>query len=76
MALLRRATAVEDSMAYAFGPPQVDKPSHELLGEVLLGLHRYADAAQQFRRALARTPGRVQASRGLERAEAGAGGRR
>ncbi|HEX8725778.1 MAG TPA: hypothetical protein VF737_10350 [Gemmatimonadaceae bacterium] len=76
VALLRRATAVEDSMAYAFGPPQVDKPSHELLGEVLLGLHRYADATQQFRRALARTPGRVQASRGLERAEAGAGGRR
>ncbi len=71
VALLHRATVVEDSMAYAFGPPQVDKPSHELLGEVLLGMRRFGPAEHEFQIALQRTPKRVEAVRGLERAKAG-----
>jgi len=69
VAVLRRATALEDSMAYAFGPPFVDKPSHEALGEALLGLGRGAEAKREFEAALRRAPGRAGV---LERARAAA----
>jgi tetratricopeptide (TPR) repeat protein len=72
LVLLRRATAVQDSMAFAFGPPQVDLPSHELLGEVLLGAKRFAEAEREFQAALMTTPGRVSVLEGLKRARAGA----
>ena len=75
VALLRRATALEDGMAYAFGPPFVVKPSHELLGEVLLGLGRGAEATREFEAALRRAPGRSAALRGMERARAAEGRR-
>jgi tetratricopeptide (TPR) repeat protein len=73
LVLLTRAAAGEDSLAYAFGPPFVDAPSHELLGETLLGLHRYRDAVREFTVALRRTPRRTAALLGLARAQAGAG---
>ncbi len=73
VALLTRATAAEDSLAYAFGPPPVYKPSHELLGELLLGLGRYGEAERQFQAALARQRRRVLSLRGLGAAAAGAG---
>ena len=65
---LREAAAAEDAMPIEFGPPFVDKPADELLGEILLSLHRPDDAAPAFRAALARTPMRGSALRGLERA--------
>jgi tetratricopeptide (TPR) repeat protein len=71
--LLRRATAVEDSMPYAFGPPYVDKPSHELLGEALLQLGQGKEALAEFRRTLKDTPLRPIALRGLARALESAG---
>lgn len=74
VALLRRATALEDSMAYAFGPPFVDEPSHELLGEVLLDLGRGGEAKRELEATLRRTPGRAAVLRGLERAGAAASG--
>ena len=70
VALLRRATRIEDSMAFAFGPPDVEKPSHELLGDVLLGLTRYGEAAAEYEAALRKAPGRVTAVQGLARARA------
>ena len=73
VALLTNATAAEDSLAYAFGPPPVYKPSHELLGELLVGLKRYGDAERQFRAALAHQPRRVLSLRGLAAAADGAG---
>lgn len=71
--LLRHATQVEDSMAFAFGPPDVEKPSHELLGDVLLGMNRYAEAAAEYQVALGQAPGRAAAVAGLARARAKAG---
>ena len=71
--LVATATAAEDSLAYAFGPPPVYKPSHELLGELLLGLARYTDAQREFEAALAHQPRRVLSLRGLEAAARGAG---
>jgi hypothetical protein len=56
LTLLARAAATQDSMAYEFGPPFVDEPAHELLGESLLGVHRFGDAEREFRAALKRTP--------------------
>jgi hypothetical protein len=38
-------------MAVEFGPPFVDKPAAELLGEILTDAGRHADAAAAFRRA-------------------------
>jgi tetratricopeptide (TPR) repeat protein len=71
--LLHQATVIEDSMPYAFGPPYVDKPSHELLGEALLQLGRWKDAVAEFRRSLKDTPLRPLALRGLARAQESAG---
>ena len=65
---LRRATAVEDGMAYAFGPPYVNEPAHELLGEELLAAGQPARAQHEFELALTRTPGRTSVLLGLARA--------
>ncbi|MGH7627476.1 MAG: hypothetical protein ACREOJ_19420 [Gemmatimonadaceae bacterium] len=76
LALLQRATALEDSMAYAFGPPDVDKPSHELYGEVLLAMKHFTEAEHEFQMALRRTPGRALALRGLASTQAAMRARR
>jgi len=55
---LQRIAAREHAMPLEFGPPNIEKPSDELLGEVLLQLHRPAEAREAFQTALARTPGR------------------
>jgi cytochrome c-type biogenesis protein CcmH/NrfG len=55
------------------GPPEPPKPAHELLGEVLLGLGRPAEAADAFATALRRTPRRPAALLGAARAAQAAG---
>ncbi|MFQ5674759.1 MAG: tetratricopeptide repeat protein [bacterium] len=71
--LLNKATAIEDAMPLDFGPPWPLKPSHELLGEVLLKLDRPAEAQHQFELALQRTPRRAFSLLGLARAAARSG---
>ena len=56
--LLRQAVALEETLPIAFGPPTIDKPTPELLGEFLLRRGRKDDARAAFEQALARTPGR------------------
>jgi tetratricopeptide (TPR) repeat protein len=73
VALLREAAGLEDGMPLEFGPPDVVKPSHELLGETLLTLGRAAEAQRAFGRALELAPGRSPALLGLVRAAAAAG---
>jgi cytochrome c-type biogenesis protein CcmH/NrfG len=46
------------------------KPSHELLGEILLALHRPADAQREFTRALALAPKRTLSLAGAAQAAA------
>lgn len=52
IAMMHSATAREDAMPFNFGPPPVVKPSHELLGEMLLQLKQPRDAGVEFQRAL------------------------
>ncbi len=73
---LRTATTIEDGLPLEFGPPDIVKPSHELLGEVLLAANRPAEAQAAFVRALALAPKRARALAGLARAAAAAGDRK
>jgi tetratricopeptide (TPR) repeat protein len=73
IAQLRQAVTIEEQLAYEFGPPFIDKPTWELLGEALLSANQPADARAAFEKALARTPGRTTALVGLMRAAEKAG---
>lgn len=66
---LAAAAGIEASAPVEFGPPFVEKPSHELLGDELMRLKRFEEAADAYRTALARTPGRTLAIEGLASAE-------
>jgi len=68
LAALGRATTVEDSLPFEFGPPDIEKPSHELLGELLLAAGRPNDARRELEIALKRTPARSLALLDLARA--------
>ncbi len=57
--LARQAVELEESIPLMFGPPFVDLPSHELLGELLLAAGRPSEAYHAYAEARARTPGRV-----------------
>ena len=65
LAALRTAAEAERNIPAEFGPPLVEKPSNELLGDVLMRLGRRAEAAQAYQAALALAPGRRIAMRGL-----------
>jgi tetratricopeptide (TPR) repeat protein len=56
--LLHDAVTLERTLPIAFGPPTIDKPTYELLGEFLLRRGRKDEARAAFEQALARTPGR------------------
>jgi tetratricopeptide (TPR) repeat protein len=73
LTLLLAAARIEDRLPMEFGPPDVIKPSHELLGEVLLHGGRAADAQREFARALELAPGRARSLLGLGRAAFEAG---
>jgi tetratricopeptide (TPR) repeat protein len=66
--LLEEAKRAEEAMPFEFGPPIVPKPTAELLGDQLLAAGRAEEAAAAYQDALRRTPGRVPAVAGLERA--------
>src|SRR5712692_5894779 len=55
---LQRIAAKEHQLPLEFGPPTIEKPSDELLGEMLLQLNRPSEARDAFQAALARAPGR------------------
>jgi tetratricopeptide (TPR) repeat protein len=62
--LLRQAVTLEETLPIDFGPPTIDKPTHELLGEFLLRRGRKDEARAEFEKALGRTPGRRLAMQG------------
>ncbi|MGH9704363.1 MAG: hypothetical protein ACRD4K_13395, partial [Candidatus Acidiferrales bacterium] len=63
----------EASMPFEFGPPFIDKPSYELLGDLLLQAGNPAQARDAYRLALQRAPERTASLAGLAQAETAAG---
>jgi len=65
---LKKATALESSISYAYGPPAITKPTFELYGDWLLEQERPEEALQQFEYALERGPKRRLALKGKKKA--------
>jgi hypothetical protein len=68
IATLRKAVAEETGVPLEFGPPAIEKPSGELLGEWLLDANKPAEAIASFKATLARAPGRTLSLEGMEAA--------
>ncbi len=68
-ALLDQATAAEEQLPSAYGPPEIVKPSHELYGEIMLREGQFNKSLQLFEKALDRAPNRRLAVRGKKMAE-------
>jgi tetratricopeptide (TPR) repeat protein len=66
---LRQMAEKEHKMPLEFGPPSIEKPTDELLGELLLQLHRPAEAREALQNALSRTPGRTIVVQALARTD-------
>ncbi len=63
--LLQKAADAERQSPMEFGPPSLDKPANELLGEILRGLGRAQEARAAFEAAQVIAPGRGQSLIGL-----------
>jgi tetratricopeptide (TPR) repeat protein len=73
IALLKEAVAIEETMRAPNGAADPIKPSHELLGEVLLKAGKAKEAADVFEVSLIRMPNRARSLMGAIRAHAAAG---
>jgi hypothetical protein len=73
VALLKEAVQIEETMRPPNGAADPVKPSHELLGEVLLATGNAAAAAEAFEASLLRMPNRARSLMGAARAYAAAG---
>jgi tetratricopeptide (TPR) repeat protein len=73
IATMQQAVANEKDLPYAFGPPSPEKPSDELLGELLLKANKAPPAREAFAASLQRAPRRAQSLLGLARAESAMG---
>jgi tetratricopeptide (TPR) repeat protein len=71
--MLQDAVRIEESMRPPNGAADPIKPSHELLGEVLMRAGKAADAAKAFDTCLLRTPNRARSLHGAALAYAAAG---
>jgi tetratricopeptide (TPR) repeat protein len=71
--LARKAAALEETLGAPSGPPDVIKPAYELWGELLLAAGKPAEALEQFRVSLQRTPNRALSLRGEAAARAAVG---
>lgn len=75
IALLKEAVQIEESMRPPNGAADPVKPSHELLGEVLLHAGKAKEAAEAFETSLLRMPNRARSLMGAVKAHAAAGDR-
>jgi len=66
--LAARAAVSDDALPFAFGPPTMFKPPHELAGELLLEEKQLQAALAQFDMALKTAPQRTQSLLGRARA--------
>jgi tetratricopeptide (TPR) repeat protein len=68
ISLMKKATVLEEEMSPPSGPPELIKPSHELMGEILLRAGKSNEAVDQFATSLARQPNRARSLLGMARA--------
>ncbi len=73
IASMQQAIATGKDLPYAFGPPSPEKPSEELLGELLLKANKAPQAREAFAASLQRAPRRAESLLGLARAESAMG---
>jgi tetratricopeptide (TPR) repeat protein len=73
IARMEQAIVTGKNLPYAFGPPSPEKPSEELLGELLLKANKAAEAREAFAASLQRAPRRAESLLGLARAESATG---
>lgn len=64
-----KSIEIENSISYSYGPPSIQKPTHELYADWLLTQNRNEEAAKQYELALKNGPGRLRILKGLENAK-------
>jgi tetratricopeptide (TPR) repeat protein len=69
IARMQQAIGTGKDSPYAFGPPSPEKPSEELLGELLLKTNEASQAREAFAASLQRAPRRAESLLGRARAE-------
>jgi hypothetical protein len=67
------ASRLEGEIPFSFGPPFVDLPSAEFMGDLLLGSRKYADAVVAYGIQLERSRQKSRSLLGLAQAQAGLG---
>ncbi len=73
IARFTEAADASKALPIRYGPPQVTKPAHEMLGECLMAAGKSAEAVDAFEYQLEQTPLRAQSLRGLAIAARDAG---
>lgn len=73
LALAREAVEIESTTPFRYGPPQAVKPTSEMLGDLLLELGQFEEAAKAYQNQLKRTARRTNTLLGLARAAAKSG---
>jgi tetratricopeptide (TPR) repeat protein len=62
-----KSIELDESISYSYGPPSIQKPTHELYAEWLLSQNRKEEASEQFELALKFAPKRLLALKGIEK---------
>jgi tetratricopeptide (TPR) repeat protein len=65
---LKKSAEMEDSLSYSYGPPFIQKPTHELYAEWLVAQQRPEEALEQYDRTLKRATKRVMTLEGKQKA--------
>ncbi len=62
-----KSIEVENSISYSYGPPAIQKPTHELYADWLISQNRLEEAAAQYKLSLKKGPKRLRALDGIEK---------
>ena len=71
---LKKTLELEQDLSYSYGPPVIQKPTHELYAEWLLSQGKNQEALEQYQAALAKAPMRRTALAGVSACETKMGG--
>jgi hypothetical protein len=66
---LKKTLEIEQDLSYSYGPPVIQKPTHELYADWLLSQGKNQEALEQYQAALAKAPMRRRALAGVSACE-------